>query len=143
MKALKGLIIAIVMVLVATTSFAADSATLNMTATVQGTCSFAAASTLLDFGTIDPTAGTDATASTSIDYTCTNGVVYTLTLPAAGSITDGTDTIGVNIAYADGGGGSGSGVPATIVIDGTIPAANFATVGAGVYNGFVTLDVSP
>ena len=143
MKALKGLIIAIVMVLVATASFAADSATLNIQANVQGTCSFSAASTLLDFTNIDPTSGAPAIAATTIDYSCTNGVVYTLTLPAAATIANGLDTIGVNLAYTDNGTGTGSGLATTIDIDGTIPFANYSASPAGLYTGSVTLDVTP
>ncbi|PLX99186.1 MAG: hypothetical protein C0623_10115 [Desulfuromonas sp.] len=143
MKALKGLVIAIVLVLVASTSFAADSATLNIQANVQGTCSFAAASALLDFTNIDPTSGAPAIAATSIDYSCTNGVAYTLTLPPTATIANGVNTIGVNLAYTDNGTTTGTGLATTIDIDGTIPFANYSASPAGLYTGTVTLDVSP
>lgn len=139
----RTLMMVLALVFVSSSAYAAGSATLDVQATVLGTCSFAAASTTLDFGNIDPTSGVDALGSTTIDYTCTNGTIYTLTTPVAASITDGVDIINLNLAYVDGGTGTGTGVASTLSVNGTIPAANYATVGAGVYTGSVTLDVNP
>lgn len=144
MKQIKlAALVLVTLLLTAGTALALDSANLLIQANVLGTCSFSAPSTTLDFLDIDPTSGLDETATTSIDYTCTNGTAYTLTTPASGTISNGTDSITVNLAYTDAGGGTGTGAATTLTIDGTIPFANYSGVSAGLYTGTVVLDVSP
>lgn len=124
-------------------AFAADTATLTVQANVLGTCSFDAAGALLDFADIDPTSGADATASTTIGYTCTNGVALGVwTTPATATIVNGASNIDVNLAYS-GQVATGTGALETLTIDGTIPFANYSTVPAGLYTGTVILGINP
>jgi hypothetical protein len=142
MKTIRTMLITFVLVALASSAFAAGSATLTINANVLGTCDFSAAGATMDFLNIDPTAVVDATASTSIDYSCTSGVVYTFTNPANTSITNGTDTMAVDLVYSTAG-GTGTGVAETLTIDGTITVASFTGVTAGAYTGTATLNINP
>jgi len=125
------------------TALAADTATLTVQANVLGTCSFDAAGALLDFADIDPTSGSDATATTTIGYTCTNGVALGIwTTPATATISNAGNNILVDLVYS-GQVATGTGVSETLTIDGTIPFANYATAPAGLYTGTVTLGINP
>ena len=139
----RTLMMVLALVFVTSSAFAAGSATLNVTATVLGTCSFGAASTLLDLGFIDPLGVVDETGSTTINFTCSNGTPYTFTNPATAVITDGSTPITVNLAYADAGTGTGTGVVTTLTVDGTIPFGTFAAAAPGVYIGNVLLQIDP
>ena len=143
MKTIRTMLITFVLVALASSAFAAGSATLTINANVLGTCSFSAAGATMDFLNIDPTALVDATASTTIDYNCTSGVLYSFVNPAAASITNGTDTMAVDLLYTDAGTGTGTGVATTLTIDGTITVANFTGVSAGAYTGTATLNINP
>ncbi len=143
MKTIRTMLITVVLVALASSAFAAGSATLTINANVLGTCNFSAAGATMDFLNIDPTAVVDATAATSIDYNCTSGVVYTFTNPATASITNGTDNMTVDLVYTDAGTGTGSGAVTTLTINGTITVANFTGVTAGAYTGTATLNINP
>lgn len=142
MKTIRTMLLTVALVTLASAAFAAGTATLTINANVLGTCDFSAAGATMDFLNIDPTAVVDATASTTIDYSCTSGVVYTFTNPANTSITNGTDTMAVDLAYSTVG-GTGTGVAETLTIDGTITVANFTGVTAGAYTGTATLNINP
>lgn len=131
------------LILSAGSAFAADTATLTVQANVLGTCSFSAPTALLDFVNIDPTSGAAATATTTLGYTCTNGTILgAWTTPATAVIANGGNNITVNLAYS-GQVATGTGLPETLTIDGTIPFANYATSPAGLYSGTVLLGINP
>lgn len=75
---IRSLIIALAFTLVSVTAFAADTATVDVTASVTPTCNFGAASYPMTFGAIDPTGTGDITATATVDFTC-NTAAPTLT----------------------------------------------------------------
>lgn len=145
MKSIRTLIIAVALVAIASTTFAAGTATLTINANVLPTCSFVAAGTTMTFAPIDPTSLVDATAQATINFNCSTGVAYAFTNPATASIANGPDTMTVDLVYTDGTAvpGTGSGVDETLTIDGTITVANFTGKPAGAYTGTATLTVNP
>jgi len=145
MKAIRTVLLTAALVALASTVFAAGTATLTINASVLPTCRFVAAGTTMTFLPIDPTSTTDVTAQATIDFNCSAGVAYSFTNPATASIAFGVDTMTVDLLYTDGSPvpGTGSGVDQTLTIDGTITAANFANKPAGAYTGTATLTVNP
>jgi spore coat protein U domain-containing protein, fimbrial subunit CupE1/2/3/6 len=154
MKRSVFLIAAAVLLMMAGTAMAAGTATMDVSAVVQGTCSFNSASTTLAFGAL-PTSGAGASVSTSIDFNCSNGTVYTMTdddgLNETGvdanrmaSTTLGTtEYIPYSIAYTSTGTGLGPTNPITLTIDGTVASGAYATNSPDVYQDTVTLTINP
>ncbi len=138
---------------------ALDTYSLGVSATVLGKCKFTqAAGTTLTLtnvvGGIDPSSATSATGSANITYKCTTSQAPAFTTDT------GTHVSGGNMRVADAGnanfmiytvsltsGGAGSGFGAgtdkTLVVGGTITAANFAAAPAGPYTDTVVISVSP
>lgn len=80
----KGIVAIIVIALVALagTAMGADTATVDITATVLGTCEFSSVGTNIGFGTLPFDASGVASGDSavgSIDFRCTNGAVFTIT----------------------------------------------------------------
>ncbi|MGH8832118.1 MAG: hypothetical protein ACREXV_13660 [Polaromonas sp.] len=129
---------------------AADSQTLAVTATVSGICKFSVASTPLAFGTIDPSLSTDKVVTANVLYKCTKG-----TASAGVTATGGTsrtmagpssDTMSYTLGFSGDtstGTGFGSGQDLTLVVTGTITAANYQNKTAGAYSENVTLNITP
>lgn len=115
---------------------AGNSNTLTATATVQAVCNFATTTSSLSFGTIDPTGTGAITQSTSIAYSCTAGTAPILTLPAGGTMTNGT---GGNLPFSLANTDSGT----SIDITGTVAQADYQAAPAGAYSGTVTYTISP
>ncbi|HWR98629.1 MAG TPA: spore coat protein U domain-containing protein [Candidatus Methanoperedens sp.] len=144
MKRFWAVLAALALVMGVTTgAFAAGSATVTVTATITGTCSFNSDGTL-DFGALDTTNpvlvnGTPANPT----FTCTNGTVYTITDNKAGvfNLTNGTSTIPYSFAYVGGGTGTGAAVP--LAISGSIAAGSYALATAGAYTDTITLNIIP
>jgi hypothetical protein len=146
MKALKGIIIAIVMTLVASTSFAAGSTDLTVQATVLGTCSFDAAAYTMNFGNLDPAAAVDTNATATLGFTCANGTAYTIdNIAGARTMTGTTDTLPYSIAaYATT--GTGSGASQTVALTGTVLAADYdiaSGTAAEAYSEVITININP
>ena len=146
MKALKGIIIAIVMTLVASTSFAAGSTDLTVQANVLGTCAFNAAAYTMDFGNLDPAAAVDRNATATLDFTCANGVNFTIDDISGGrTMTGPTDTLAYNIAaYANT--GVGTGAAQSVTLTGTVLAASYDLASgraAEAYSETVTININP
>lgn len=136
-------------------STALDSATINVQATILGVCTISSSPALMDFGVIDP--GTYATTSLpgTVDFTCTNGVAYSIDFagvatPANGSAIARTMNDGggnllpytVNTASDPTGLGAGA-VPISYGFDVTLAAADVSTAVAGVYTDSFTFDITP
>ncbi|HWA31053.1 MAG TPA: spore coat U domain-containing protein [Rhizomicrobium sp.] len=124
------------------------STTFTVTATVLASCSVSAAD--LDFGIYAPGSGSDTTASSTIDVTCSNGATYTIKLDGgsvandmtAREMSDGsshtlsyglyTDASCTTI-WGDGTGstatvgGTGNGSPQSVTVYGKVPAGQYAT----------------
>jgi spore coat protein U-like protein len=138
----KILVLAAAIALVSSTAFAAGTATLTVTANVQGTCLITDGT--LPFGLIDsiaaPAVGPIAAAGVTV--TCNNGTIYSVTDDAAANpLTNGTDNIPFTLAHA--GGGTATGVADAYAITGSIAAGAYLGFPAGAYTSSVTLTVTP
>lgn len=129
---------------------AAGSTTLAVSGSVTGACKFSATSTPLAFGTIDQSLTTDKTATADVLYKCTKGTAAT-GVTATGGLTrsmagPGTETMGYTLSFSGAtqtGTGFGAGQDLTLVVTGTITAAQYQNVAAGAYSENVTLNILP
>ena len=131
------------------------TATMGVSATVNGTCKITTAPTAMAFGIIDPSlVAANVTASSSIAYKCTTGLT-----PLSLADDLGLNEVGVQSKLASGalrlnygftypatlsaGTGFGSGSTATtIAIAGTILLADAQSAAAGVYADTVTFTLT-
>lgn len=136
----------------------ADTQALSVTASVTGVCKFnTGQSPVLAFGPIDPsgTAAVNATPA-NVLYRCTNGTAATVSSAVTGARTmagqaplDPTaDTLGYTLSFTSGASGTGSGFGAvgsaiTLVVAGSMTAAQYNGAKAGSYAETVTLTVAP
>ncbi|HEY8949747.1 MAG TPA: spore coat U domain-containing protein [Rhizomicrobium sp.] len=137
------------------------STTFTVKATVLASCQVTAAD--LDFGNYAPGTGSDTTADSNIDVTCTNGTHYTVALDggstahdvAAREMNDGNShtlsyglytTAGFTTAWGDGSGstttvsGTGDGTAQSSTVFGQLPAGQY--VPAGPYTDLITVTVT-
>lgn len=139
----KILVLAAAIALVSSTAFAAGTATLTVTANVQGTCLITGGT--LPFGLIDsiaaPAVGPIAAAGVTV--TCNSGTIYSVTDDAvANPLNNGAgDTIPFTLAHA--GGGTATGLADAYAITGSIAAGAYLGLPAGAYTSSVTLTVTP
>jgi len=160
-----GLMALVALVSVMPRGIAADTATVNVSAIVVGNCKFLSGATL-DFGNLDPAVGTDANATTSLQFWCTKNATYTITdndganksgtthrlkhaslteyIPytycysTSGAVTPcNTDTASVT------GNGQGRTSPITLYISGTILGTDYINASAGSYSDTVTMTINP
>lgn len=149
------LVIAMAVVLVSSVAMAADTNTLTVTANVVGTCKFNSATSTLAFGALDPSVGTDAAASTTVNFWCTKNASYTITDD------DGMYETGLNanrmrhativtefIPYSmslspTSGTGSGPSTPITLNISGTVLGTDYINAAAGNYSDTVVISITP
>jgi spore coat protein U-like protein len=144
-----------------TGAFATDTTTLTVNAQISGTCKVTTAPGILNFGTIDPTGASNATASATFVMKCTNGTTSTAATDNGGLNFSGTKRMKHSvtataflpyaIAYSGdvgfAGAGFGAGAGATVTINGTITPAQYAgalaTTGAQLYTDTVIITVNP
>jgi Spore Coat Protein U domain len=127
---------------------AAGTHTLNVSATVSGTCSFDLPNSAMSFGAIDPAGTTPATATAAVDFHCSNGQAYTVTLAGTGSysLSAGAATIPYTASVTGGASGTGTGMTGaaqTVTVDASIAVADYQNANAGAYTGTLTLNVAP
>lgn len=130
---------------------AAGSQTLAVTATVDAICKFSAASTPLTFGVIDPSLSADKVVTANVLYKCSNGTAsagVTATGGLARTMTDtASNTLGYSLSFAGAtqtGAGFGAGKDLTLVVTGTITAAQYQNAVASTsYAENVTLNITP
>ena len=130
----------------------AETTTMEVKASVTGTCKLGTANAL-DFGALDPTTAPAVTGkTTTITYSCTKGKS-----PAALTIGGGTGTYtgamahtgGDTIAYSlswgalPAGKGMGTGMEVSLTVTGGITAGAYSNVTAGNYTESVTVDFTP
>lgn len=139
--------IAAVLVLSAGSALAVGTATVDIQATVLGTCNFNSGGAI-NFGNLDPTSGASpsVTNPTAANFTCTSGTAYAITddagLTAGYNLDDGLgNQIPYAIAYAAAGVGTGLAQDLSITAD--INFADYQTKPAGVYSDTVTLTINP
>ena len=149
-------------VLQAPSAFGAGSNTLSLSTSVIGTCKVTSPPGVLDFGTIDPSGGSNATASTAFAMKCTKGTISTAASDDGGLNFSGTKRMRHSvtataflpyaIAYSGAIGftGQGFGVAAlaqTVTVSGTVTAAQFqnalVTLAGQAYIDTVTITVNP
>jgi spore coat protein U-like protein len=141
MKKLLAISAAVAIVAMASSAMAIGNTTLNVTATVTGTCTMAGPGTL-NFGLLDPASGASATATSSgITITCSNGAPYLVTHNSTGVLTGATDTINYTLTLPPAGIGTGIAVPYDVV--GGIAAGGFLNKPADIYTETVTLNITP
>jgi spore coat protein U-like protein len=145
---------------------AGDNATVNVTATVVGTCKFLSGATL-NFGSLDPSVGTNKDATTSLTFWCTKGATYTI-IDNNGANKSGTTqrmkhaTLTEYIPYtfcynstgpaptpcttdtaSDTGTGRGRRSPITLNISGTVVGTDYVDASVGSYSDTVTMTINP
>jgi spore coat protein U-like protein len=143
-------------------AFAGGTTSLTVNAKISGVCKVTTAPGTLDFGTIDPSGGANATATTTFVMRCSNGVTSTAATDNNGlnfsttkrmqhSVT-ATAFLPYAITYSNdtgfaGAGFAGAATSQTITINGTVTPAQYApataTTGAQVYADTVTITVNP
>lgn len=138
----KILVLAAAIVLASSTAFAAGSATLNVTASVQGTCTITGGN--LSFGSLNPLlpVAVGPVAATGVAVNCNNGTVFTVIDDAASKpLANGANFIPFSLTHANG--GTGTGVAVAYGITGDIAAGVYAASPAGIYTSTVTLTINP
>ncbi len=143
-------------------AFAGGTTPLTVNAKISGLCKVTTAPGTLDFGTIDPSGGSNATAIATFAMKCTNGttstaatddngVNFSVTKRMKHSVT-ATAFLPYAITYSNDTGFSGAGFAGaaasqTVTINGVITPAQYAgalaTTGAQVYADTVTITVNP
>lgn len=133
-------------------AFAADTASVAVSATVVGTCKFNSGGTMA-FGNLDPASGADVNATlTQPAFWCTKGSSYTLS-DDDGLYESGTthrvkhaasaDYIPYTFTYTSTGTGTGRTSPITMNIAGTIAGTDYVDAPVGGYADTVVLSVNP
>jgi spore coat protein U-like protein len=125
-----------------------DTQSLTVTGTVQAVCRFFAVPAL-SF-TIDPSAATSQSGTTTLQYKCTNGVTPSSFTPASGALTGRTLTksAGVTLAYdlSLGTVSAGNGFSSTaqsVVLTATVLQAAYQDAIAGAYTETFNLTINP
>jgi len=132
---------------------ASDTATLAVSATVQGVCHFTTANFSMSFADINPHDTGAKQKPTAISYKCTNGTAsssITFDGGATGTsvnLANGSDNLPVSLAWTTpgtNGSGFGSGsTPVSFDVTGTIAEADYANAKAGAYTKNVTIAIAP
>jgi spore coat protein U-like protein len=147
------LIVAIAMFAFSGVALALDTAVVDVSATVVGTCQFNSGGTV-SF-TLDPSIGGLATGTvTQPQFWCTRNASYTITdddgvndvvLTEHRMIDDATSTeyIPYTFTYTATGTGNGPTSPITMNIASTVAAAAYVNASAGSYSDTVTLTINP
>lgn len=127
---------------------------LGVAAAAVGNCKFHTASAALDFGSLDPLAGRDASAVAALTFKCTKGASWTVTddgglhdSPAGFTRMRHTALaafLPYRLTYANATGTSrGANITETLTVDGLIRGGDFALAPAGNYADTVTLTLNP
>lgn len=147
MKKLLSITLSAAIVALAGTAMAAGNATLNVSATVNGTCSIAGPGTL-NFGLLDPTAAGASAAGNSagITITCSNGTPYSVASASLNGgvlkdATTGAQSIPYSLTLPPN--STGTGVAVAYNVAGNIAAGAFFGKPADVYTDTVTLSITP
>jgi len=148
------LVLSVVMLMLASSvSFAADTGTVNINATVVGTCKFTTNSANINV-TLDPSVGGTVNGTASLVFWCTKNASYTV------SDDDGLYETGVDanrvfnstaneyIPYSfsytpTSGTGNGPANPITLNLTASFAQVDYQNASAGIYTDTVTITVNP
>jgi hypothetical protein len=154
MKRILAVAIAVGLVAAAGPGMAADSNTLTVQASVRGTCKFSSTTSILGFGTLDPSVGTDVNGSTTVQFWCTKGVTTdSITASNGNNFAGGkrgmmdtvsSEVIPYTLALDPGiSPNAGPSSPRTLTITGSVLGADYTAKSAGDYSDSVTLSINP
>ena len=134
-------------------ALASGTATLNVSATVVGTCSFDTASATLNFGNLNPLSAVNTNANASLQFRCSLGTAYTISDDLGVNKTgttrrmkhsaDNTQLIPYTLTYVSTGVGLGNSAPSTLAVAGAVLATDFTDAKAGSYSDTVTFTITP
>jgi len=144
MMKLAVLALALVGIFSAENVLAADSTQVNVSATVIGSCSFAAPSYDMNFGSINVTDTGVKTATANVQFTCTNNTTYALDdfSGARNLVGPASENLAYNIAaYTTG--AIADGTLTTVPLVGSIAQADYQAASAGLYTETLTLSINP
>lgn len=137
---------------VAADALAADSSTLQVTATVLGNCKITGTAPVA-FGDLDPANGGAVNASGSVTFWCTKGAVWTLSTNTGANPSGAqmrmkgpgaADFIPYSLALGSTtGSGLGAATTVTVNANGAIAAGAFANATMGAYADTVTVSITP
>lgn len=128
------------------TALAAGTATVNVSATVLGTCSFDTTSYTMNFGSINTTDTGAKTATATLAFTCSNGTPWTLDDVSAVSHNLTGGVTGSSLAYSIGAyttSGTGTGATQNVTLTGTIAQAAYSVAAADAYTDSLTININP
>lgn len=128
-------------------ALAANTTTVGVSAAVQGICKFGSASgSTLDFGTLDPTATTVATAIVGLPFQCTKSMASAASISSGGTaLVSGSNTLTYSSSLTgtvQTGAGFG-GATLTMTLNGSVAAAAYQAAAVGTYVDSIVVSVSP
>jgi spore coat protein U-like protein len=146
------LIVAIAMIAFSGVALAADTTSVTVSATVQGTCKFLTSGTI-DFGTLDPNSNNNVTGTVAQPtFWCTKNASYTITDQGGGNDSGGIHrmvgaTHGDFIPYSFSFTGSGTGQGRTSTLSMNIASQvvfnDYRNASEDTYSDTVTLSINP
>ncbi len=154
-RALAAVAAIIVLIWLTGAGMAFDTNTVTVQASVVGTCKFQAPKTsTLNFGSLDPSAGSDVTGSTTTQFWCTKGVISDAFAAENGLHYDGAkrnmqdavsgDVIPYTLGLSkDLNSNEGPTAPRTLTISGSILGTDYTGKTAGSYSDTVTITLNP
>lgn len=141
-------------ILTSAATFAADTATVNVSANVVGTCKFNSGGSVAF--TLDPTSAADAAGTvTQPQFWCTKGATYSITddkganeavagaAPRRMRHATLTEYIPYTFTYTASGTGTGKTAPINLDIASNVVNADYVNASAGNYSDTVILSITP
>jgi spore coat protein U-like protein len=153
MKKLLAITVAAAILAMAGAALAADSNNLTVQASVLGTCKFVSSTSTLDFGSLDPSVGTNVNGSTTTTFWCTKGVTSDVITAGNGNNYAGgkrqmidsvsSDVIPYTLTLTPAGVNAGPTSPRTLTIGGQVLGTDYTAKSAGSYSDTVVLNITP
>lgn len=147
MKKMKLAVLAITMIgiLGAGNAMAADTANIDVTANILGSCLFSAASYPMAFGDIDPLVQVlDAPAQANVTFTCANGTDWTIgDITGIYPFTVAPAPLNYEVTAISAVAGTSLGVAQTVDVDGVIYQTDFVAATAGAYSDTLVITITP
>lgn len=143
----KILVLAAAMAIFASSALAAGTATVDVSATVVGSCVFNTANATLTFPALDASVVADVPGATSLDFQCAAGVSYTISDDTAGApaMTSTTLAPAQNIPYSltYAAAGLATGANQTLAISANVAYADFQNAWVDTYTDTVVFTINP